>query len=127
MPVNGGRLIAFEGLDGSGKSTQLELLAARLRGAGHDIVTTREPQVMLDLACRLHRGTGTLKETGVRVATEAGGTSLVVVVSGGRSDPTESRHAVAHFPSGADSFLVRVDLAGEPRAVRSETHTLRVR
>ncbi len=43
MPVNGGRLIAFEGLDGSGKSTQLERLAVRLRGAGHDIVTTQEP------------------------------------------------------------------------------------
>ena len=43
MPVNGGRLIAFEGLDGSGKSTQLERLAARLRGTGYDIVTTREP------------------------------------------------------------------------------------
>jgi len=43
MPVNGGRLIAFEGLDGSGKSTQLERLAARLREAGRDIVTTREP------------------------------------------------------------------------------------
>jgi dTMP kinase len=41
--VNGGRLIAFEGLDGSGKSTQLELLAARLRAAGCDIVKTREP------------------------------------------------------------------------------------
>jgi dTMP kinase len=41
--VNGGRLIAFEGLDGSGKSTQLELLAARLRAADCDIVTTREP------------------------------------------------------------------------------------
>ena len=92
-------------------------------GCGDDIVTTREPQVMLDLACRVHRGSGTLKETGVRVATVAGGTSLVVVVSGGRSDPTESRHAVAHFPSGADSFLVRADLAAEPRAVRGETHT----
>ena len=41
--MNGGRLIAFEGLDGCGKSTQLERLAARLRGAGCDIVTTREP------------------------------------------------------------------------------------
>jgi dTMP kinase len=41
--VNGGRLIAFEGLDGSGKSTQLELLAANLREAGCDVVTTREP------------------------------------------------------------------------------------
>jgi len=41
--VNGGRLVAFEGLDGSGKSTQLELLAARLRVAGCDVVTTHEP------------------------------------------------------------------------------------
>ena len=41
--MNGGRLIAFEGLDGSGKSTQLERLAARLRAAGCDVVTTREP------------------------------------------------------------------------------------
>jgi dTMP kinase len=41
--VNGGRLIAFEGLDGSGKSTQLERLAARLRAAGCDVVSTREP------------------------------------------------------------------------------------
>ena len=41
--MNGGRLVAFEGLDGSGKSTQLERFAARLRAAGCDIVTTREP------------------------------------------------------------------------------------
>jgi dTMP kinase len=41
--VNGGQLIALEGLDGCGKSTQLERLAARLRAAGCDVVTTREP------------------------------------------------------------------------------------
>jgi dTMP kinase len=41
--VNGGRLIAFEGLDGCGKSTQLERLAARLRAVDCDVVTTREP------------------------------------------------------------------------------------
>ncbi len=41
--MNGGRLIAFEGLDGCGKSTQLERLATRLRAAGCDVVTTREP------------------------------------------------------------------------------------
>lgn len=38
-----GVLISFEGLDGSGKSTQLELLADELRGIGLDVVTTREP------------------------------------------------------------------------------------
>jgi dTMP kinase len=41
--VNGGRLIAFEGIDGCGKSTQLERLAARLGALGCDVVTTREP------------------------------------------------------------------------------------
>ncbi len=38
-----GLLLAFEGLDGSGKSTQLARLAGRLRQCGHDVVTTREP------------------------------------------------------------------------------------
>ena len=38
-----GRFITFEGLDGCGKSTQLEKLAVVLRGQGVDVVTTREP------------------------------------------------------------------------------------
>ncbi len=38
-----GWLVAFEGLDGCGKSTQLARQAARLRAAGHDVVATREP------------------------------------------------------------------------------------
>ena len=41
--MNGGRLIAFEGIDGCGKSTQLARLAARLRALSCDVVTTREP------------------------------------------------------------------------------------
>lgn len=41
--MNSGRLIAFEGLDGCGKTTQLERLAARLRAAGCDPLLTREP------------------------------------------------------------------------------------
>jgi dTMP kinase len=35
--------LSFEGIDGSGKSTQAQLLAARLTEAGHDVVLTREP------------------------------------------------------------------------------------
>lgn len=42
-PVNRGRLIAFEGLDGCGKTTQIARLASSLREAGHDPVVTAEP------------------------------------------------------------------------------------
>jgi dTMP kinase len=38
-----GRFISLEGGEGVGKSTQLGLLAAELRGRGLDVVETREP------------------------------------------------------------------------------------
>ena len=38
-----GKFITFEGLDGVGKSTQMENLAAWLRERGLDVITTREP------------------------------------------------------------------------------------
>jgi dTMP kinase len=59
-----GRLIAFEGVEGAGKSTQLELLRQALEKAGHRVVTTREPggtpvgeqvrSILLDRASTLH-------------------------------------------------------------------------
>jgi dTMP kinase len=38
-----GKFITFEGLDGSGKSTQAEKLARSLRAHGHSVTITREP------------------------------------------------------------------------------------
>jgi dTMP kinase len=41
--IPGGLLIVFEGIDGTGKSTQLHLLSEKLRQLGYAVLATREP------------------------------------------------------------------------------------
>ncbi len=65
-----GRLIAFEGVEGAGKSTQLELLRQALEKTGHQVVSTREPggtpageqvrSILLDRDSTLHPRTEAL-------------------------------------------------------------------
>ena len=43
MSAQRGILIAFEGIDGAGKTTQLGRLARRLQAQGREVVCSREP------------------------------------------------------------------------------------
>lgn len=42
-PLHPGILVAFEGIDGAGKTTQAALLATRLKAAGVEVVSSKEP------------------------------------------------------------------------------------
>jgi dTMP kinase len=43
-----GRLITLEGIDGTGKTTQVALLADKLKEEGYDVLTTKEPGSSVD-------------------------------------------------------------------------------
>ena len=46
--------VTFEGLDGSGKSTQAELLGAHLKAEGRDVVVSRGELVEIGGSFRIH-------------------------------------------------------------------------
>ena len=41
--MDGGKFITVEGIEGVGKSTNIDTLVARIEAAGHKVLTTREP------------------------------------------------------------------------------------
>lgn len=43
MPTRPGKFITLEGVDGAGKSTHLDYIAAKIRSRGVELVVTREP------------------------------------------------------------------------------------
>ncbi|MCP5245179.1 MAG: dTMP kinase [Burkholderiales bacterium] len=68
--MRSGRFITLEGIDGAGKSTQLEFLATALRARGLTVIVTREPggtplgerlrDLLLDQSSAMHPETETL-------------------------------------------------------------------
>lgn len=87
-----GVLIAFEGIDASGKTTQLKLLGERLKASGKRFVLTREPFLDLPVLGGLIAGAGIIRNH------KDGGDTL------------DSLHAY-RLSSEAETFLFAADRA----------------
>jgi len=76
-PQFAGKLISFEGSEGSGKSTQIARLLAHLQQAGREIVSTREPggtgigERIRDILLHKDEGEGMCPETELLLFTAA--------------------------------------------------------
>src|SRR3974377_1411635 len=68
--------VSFEGADGSGKSTQAELLRETLAAEGRDVVLTREPRGATPPRAALPRETLAAGGRDVVLPREPGGTEL---------------------------------------------------
>ena len=69
-PITTGYFIAFEGGDGSGKSTQVQRLSAWLTERGHEVVVTREPGATA-IGRRLRQMLLDVRDLGLCARTEA--------------------------------------------------------
>jgi dTMP kinase len=83
-----GVFVVLEGGDGCGKSTQAELLVARVRQAGRDVVRTREPG-----------------------STEAGAAIRTLVLGGGDLDPRAEALLIAADRAEHVAEVIRPALA----------------
>ena len=63
-----GRFIVFEGIDGSGKSTQIKLLCDRLKAAGRKVYLTAEPTSSVTGGLLRDALSGVAKRTGYELA-----------------------------------------------------------
>jgi dTMP kinase len=92
--VGTGRFIVFEGGEGAGKSTQVRLLADRLRAQGREVVVTREPG-----------------------ATEVGAQIRTLLLSGGQDSLAPRAEALLYAADRADHVASLVRPAIERGAV----------
>ncbi len=124
-----GKFITFEGLDGTGKSTQLRKLAAALRAAGYKVVETREPggtasgekirRVLLDSATQ---GLSPLAEMALMFASRAQHIAEVIqpalehgqiVLCDRFTDSTEAYQGYGRKLGGADVLKLHHVLCGD--------------
>jgi thymidylate kinase len=97
-----GHVIAFSGLDGSGKSTQVASLRAALETLGHEVVTVWTPlgsnaslRVIAAPARRVLVGLARLGFGGAAARRSTEGASLVALPDAGRGGPLQTSLAVA--------------------------------
>jgi dTMP kinase len=106
-PKSAGKLISFEGSEGSGKSTQIARLTERLRQAGYEIVSTREPggtgigERIRDILLHKDEGEGMCPETELLLFTAARAQLVRTVIS-----PALQRGAVVVCDRYLDSTTV---------------------
>jgi dTMP kinase len=150
------RFITFEGPEGSGKSTQLALLAAALRADGWPVVVTREPggtalgealrELLLNADTPLGAQTEAYLMTGaraehmrqvIRPALAAGevvlcdrfADSTLAYQGAGRGLPFEALHALQQLAVGADwpTLTILLDVPVEIGLARRATSGVRNR
>ena len=126
-----GRFISFEGIDGAGKTTQIDGLERLIRAAGHEVVRTREPggtplgETLLFFAARCEHAEKVIKpalERGAWVLSDRFTDATYAYQTGGKGMKGEDVEALEAWTLAgfAPDVTVLFDLAPEV-AVRRRT------